>query len=104
LSRLADAHLRADATLTPEDRVNLKFYVAMYVAALACGVARPTPDQIARLAGAEIEKATIDQAITDVKSVYQQLGGTALAAKGSEFGERLTSMLDEAFPGADKTV
>lgn len=104
LSRLADVHLRADATLTPEDRVNLKFYVAMYVAALACGVARPTPDQIATLAGAAIEKATIDQAITDVKSVYQQLGGTALAAKGGEFGERLTSMLDAAFPGAGKTV
>jgi hypothetical protein len=104
LSRLADGHLRTDATLSPEDRVNLKFYVAMYVAALACGVARPKPDQIAKLAGATIEKAVIDQAITDVKCVYQQLGGTALAAKGGEFGERLISMLSAAIPAAGTTV
>ncbi|HLH43210.1 MAG TPA: AIPR family protein [Bryobacteraceae bacterium] len=104
LSRLAEAHLRADAALSPEDRVNLKFYVAMYVAALACGVARPKPDQIAKLAGATIEKAAIDQAIADVKPVYQQLGSTALAAKGSEFGETLISRLDAAFPRAGTTV
>jgi len=104
LSRLAEAHLRTDATLSPEDRVNLKFYVAMYLAALACGAPRPTPDQIARLAGATIHKALLDRAMADVKSVYQQLGGTALAAKGSEFGERLISMLNAALPAAGTTV
>jgi hypothetical protein len=98
LSRLAEAHLRTDATLSPEDRVNLKFYVAMYVAALACGAARPKPDQIADLAGATIDKALLDRAMADVKSVYRQLGGTALAAKGGEFGERLMSMLESALP------
>jgi hypothetical protein len=104
LSRLAEAHLRADAGLSPEDRVNLKFYVAMYVAALACGAARPKPGQIANLAGATIESAVLDRATTDVKTVYQQLGGTALAAKGSELGETLISMLDAAFPGVGTTV
>lgn len=104
LSRLAEAHLRTDATLSPENWVNLKFYVAMYVAALACGVARPKPAQIAKLAGGTIEKSSLNQAITDVKSVYQQLGGTALAAKGSEFGERLICMLDAALPAAGTTV
>jgi len=104
LSRLAEAHLRADTTLSPEDRVNLKFYVAMCVAAVACGVARPKPELIATLAGATIDKALLDRAMVDVKSVYQQLGGTALAAKGSEFGERLISMLDAALPAAAATI
>lgn len=104
LSRLAEAHLRADATLSPEDRVNLKFYVAMYVTALACDAPRPTPDQIAGLAGASIDKALLDRAMADVKSVYQQLGGTALAAKGSEFGEMLISMLNAALPTAGAAV
>jgi hypothetical protein len=98
LSRLADAHLRGDATLSPEDRVNLRFYVAMYVAALACDAPRPKPDQIAKLAGAAIEKALFDRTMADVKPIYQQLGGTALAAKGSEFGDKLVSMLDAALP------
>jgi hypothetical protein len=42
--------------------------------------------------------------MVDVKSVYQQLGGKALAAKGSEFGERLISMLDAALPAAGATI
>ncbi|MBK9169295.1 MAG: AIPR family protein [Bryobacterales bacterium] len=104
LSRLADARLRGDATLTPEDRVNLKFYVAMYVAALACNAARPKPEQIAKLAAATIDKALLDRAMADAKSVYQQLGGTALAAKGSEFGDELISMLDTALPAAATTA
>lgn len=99
LSRLADAQLRGDAVLSPEDRVNLRFYVAMYVAALACGSSRPKPDQIAKFAGATIDKALLDRTMADV-SVYQQLGGTALAAKGSEFGDKLISMLDAALPAS----
>jgi hypothetical protein len=37
----------------------------MYVAALACGVARPQPDQIADLAGATIDKALLDRAMVE---------------------------------------
>jgi hypothetical protein len=97
LSRLAEAHLRADASLSPEDRVNLKFYVAMYVAALVCGVSKPTPDQIKSLAGATINTSLLDEAATAAKDIYQQLGATALAAKGGQFGDRLIARLRAAF-------
>lgn len=100
LLRLAENHLRSDVKLSPEDRVNLKFYVAMYVAALACDVPRPRPDQIARLAGALIDQTLLDRGTAEVTSIYQQLGGTALVAKGSEFGERLAAMLDAALPAS----
>jgi len=94
-SRLAEAYLRADATLTPEERVNLKFYVAMYVAALASGVPKPTPDQIKALVGVSIDKALLDRAATEVKKIYVVLGGDARIAKGSEFGERLIAQLEQ---------
>ena len=97
LSRLVDAHLRADTTLSPEDRVNLKFYVAMYLAALASGVAKPTPDQIKTLAGNTINKSLLDEATAAVKGIYQQLGANALTAKGGEFGEKLTERLVVSF-------
>jgi len=91
---MAEAHLRTDETLSPEDRVNLKFYVAMYVAAIASGHSKPTPDQIKNLAGSSIDKAVLEKASGDVKEVYQQLGANALVAKGSEFGEKLIAHLD----------
>jgi hypothetical protein len=97
LSRLVEAHLRADTSLSPEGRVNLKFYVAMYLAALLCGVSRPKPDQVRALAGATINTSLLDEATTSVKEIYQDLGATALAAKGSEFGDRLTARLRAAF-------
>jgi hypothetical protein len=95
LSRLAESHLRADSTLSPEDRVNLKFYVAMYVTGLACNVAKPTPDQIKALAGVQIDKALFDRATTEVKQIYLLLGGDGRVAKGSEMGDRLIKQLEQ---------
>jgi hypothetical protein len=96
LSRLVEAHLRNDGALTPEDRVNLKFYVAMYLTALACGVPKPTPEKIKDLAGVTIDRAMLEHATAEVKKVYQRLGGDALVAKGSEFGEKLIEKLEAA--------
>jgi hypothetical protein len=95
LSRLAETHLRADTTLTAEDRINLKFYVAMYVAALAIGAPKPTPDQIKVLAGASIDKSLLDRASSESKKTYQELGGDGRVAKGAEFGEKLIAQLDQ---------
>ena len=67
----------------------------MYVAALASGHSKPTPDQIKNLAGASIAKAVLETGAADVKEVYQQLGANALVAKGSVFGERLIARLDD---------
>jgi len=95
LSRKAEAHLRADTTLTAEDRVNLKFYVAMYVAAVAAGVPKPTPDQIKALAGANIDKALFAKASEETKKIYQSLGGDGRVAKGAELGEQLITQLQK---------
>jgi hypothetical protein len=96
LSRQAEAHLRADTTVTAEDRVNLKFYVAMYVAALAAGVAKPTPDQIKALAGANIDKSFFERASEEAKKIYQSLGGDGRVAKGAELGEKLIAQLEKS--------
>ena len=105
LSRLVEAHLRTDASLTPEDRVNLKFYIAMYAAAQACAAARPTLNQIKALAGKpSIKKEILDNAVIDVKKIYQELGGDALVAKGSEFGAKLIAMLEAEFHVAEVQV
>ena len=101
LSRLAENHLRGDNTLSPEDRVNLKFYVAMYVAALAAGVAKPTPEQVRALAGATIDEALVKKAVADVRVVYDGLGGTAIVAKGSELGQKLIAQLAAFKMGKD---
>lgn len=98
VSRSVEAYLRMDASLTPEDRVNLRYYVAMYVAGLVTEVAKPTPVQIKLLAGAEINSAILDRAVNDVKEIYDELGGTALVAKGSEFGTKLIVLLENSFP------
>lgn len=97
LSRLAEAHLRADSTVTPEDRVNLKYYMAMFVTALACGSAKPDVEQIKALAGKEIDKSILDTAMDAVKTLYQELGGNSLAAKGGDMNHQLLVKLQEHF-------
>src|SRR5260370_30975310 len=69
----------------------------MYVTALLCGVAKPTPDQIKALAGATVNNSLLEEAASAAKDIYQQLGATALAAKGGEFGDRLIARLKAAF-------
>lgn len=96
LTRAAEAALASDASLSKEDRVNLKFYLALHLAASACKSAKPKPDQIKRLAG-KTHASLIAASAPAVKTLYKKHGGDSNVAKGSVFREELLKQLESMF-------
>ena len=95
LVRLVEERLRAAGSFKPEDVVNMKFYVAMAIAALACRQRTPSPEKIANLRRDEIKDELVSKAIGLVEPLYKELGGNSVVAKGSELGKRLKEKLSE---------
>jgi hypothetical protein len=79
---------------------NLKFYVSMLWTLRACGVPRPTVDQVAAVDITQISADSIIGAIADVFTAYQELGGTDQVSKGTELGPKLLAAHKEAFLAA----
>lgn len=91
-----DALLRVGASLDARERNNLRFYVAMRVAALAAGKSSPSP---AELAAIDLDKITDDgirTSLAAVKSAYDALGGGDRVAKGPDLVEAVKNELTAA--------
>jgi hypothetical protein len=95
LMKLAEATLADDSELTKDDRVNLRFYVAMYLAATVCGLAKPDTQRIATLAGQKIDAVLVKQCHGEVKEAYKKLGGDANVAKGIKLRQELIWALEK---------
>lgn len=96
-TRVADETLAADSALSKEDRVNLKFYLALHLAASACKSSRPTAAQVKAIAGKELAPKMIANSASAVKSMYKKLGGDSNVAKGGQFREALQRQLDATY-------
>jgi hypothetical protein len=84
-----DNVLRSDVDLDASLRSNLRFYVAMRVAALAAGKASPTATEIAAVDTGTITDADIAASVTAVKALYDAIGGGDHVAKGPNLVEQV---------------
>jgi len=85
LVRRVEALLRADATLSPKDRNNLRFYASLHLASTISGRPEPTVSDLASIDLAEVTDAAAEASIAEAKAIYQTGGGTDQFAKGPEF-------------------
>lgn len=83
LVKKVDTLLRANGTLDARERNNLRFYVAMHVAALAVGQPAPSASQIAALKVDAVDDTAISSSIAEVRKIYTDLGAGDHVAKGT---------------------
>jgi hypothetical protein len=85
IMRRIEDHLRLSATsLTSKDRNNLRFYVAMHVAAKLTAKAAPNSSDLAKVDLSNLTTTLIQQSVDLVQAEYKALGGTDQVAKGNQ--------------------
>jgi hypothetical protein len=88
LMRYVEEKLKTEFT-DRKDRNNTKYHVAMYIAALLAGKARPSAEDIAKLSVSDISDAIFSTAMTQVRTLYEILGPNDRVAKGPQFLEEV---------------
>lgn len=91
-----DASLRANDDLDSRERNNLRFYIAMQVAALAADKAVPKASELAALDVDAITDEDIQASFEAVKAVYDDLGGDDRTAKGKDLVASVKDQLETA--------
>ncbi len=84
-----DGALRQKTELDARERNNLRFYVAMRVAAIAAGKKSPSAADIAAIDPTRITDEVISKSIDSIKKAYEGLGGGDRVAKGSELVDQV---------------
>ncbi|MHB8067661.1 MAG: AIPR family protein [Desulfobaccales bacterium] len=84
--------------LSPGDKNNIKFYVAMAVAREALTKYNPSVSELSTLAGIDIDDSVFSEAYELVNAEYKTLGGTDKVAKGSELVTNINQKLTEKYP------
>jgi hypothetical protein len=92
------AYLRTLDALSPKDRNNLLFYVAMHVSATLTQKATPTPNDLAKAALSDLTSDTLQASMKIVEPMYRGLGANDQVAKGTEFLKALKAELVKQFP------
>ncbi|TNJ37484.1 AIPR family protein [Chlorobaculum thiosulfatiphilum] len=85
---------------TPEHRThsnNLRFYVATLWTLRACGVPKPTIEQVAAVDLTQLSSTSIMNAVTDTFTAYRELGATDQVAKGTALGPKLREAHKQEF-------
>jgi hypothetical protein len=93
LMKLVEAFLRSISDLSPADRGNIRFHVAMTVASLSVGVPSPGTGSIAGLDPGSISQERLQEATELVRVQYEDLGATDAVAKSAEFLARVKESL-----------
>lgn len=97
LVKLVDSFLRSDATLDARERNNLRFYVAMVLAANLANKCQPTVEDLAGIETAKVTDKETQPALETVRKLYVGLGGGDQTAKGTQLlktlKEQVLSML-----------
>jgi hypothetical protein len=91
-------HLRTMDSLSPKDRNNLLFYVAMHLSSALTGKAMPTAADLENVATAELTEEVLKSSVGVVEPIYQTLGSNDQVAKGPELLKALKAKLIEQFP------
>lgn len=85
LVRRVEAYLKANVPeLETKDRNNIRYYVAMHVAAKTHGAAKVNSADLAKLDLSKIRDPEIAASTAVVRSEYTSLGGSDKAAKGAD--------------------
>lgn len=84
-----EGQLRADATLTPKDRNNIRFYAAMHYAAILTGKTAPTVRELCTVETDSISAEGMAGSQRAVNESYQALGATDQVAKGTSLLEAI---------------
>ena len=85
IMRRVEDYLRLPTTgLTPKDRNNLRFYVAMHLTAKLTGKVTPNSGDLAKVDLSKLDAGLLQQSTSIVQAEYKALGGTDQAAKGSQ--------------------
>lgn len=99
IMKQAEAHLKADATLPVKDRANIRFYVAMYVSAVALKKKRPTIAELSALdVASSLTTEILEESYAAVLDIYRKAGGTDQIAKGPDLLTSLTTALGKQYP------
>ena len=82
-------------------RLNLMFYLAMYVTCVALRSAKPRRPTIAALDASMVTDVVLQESYEHINARYQALGGDDKVAKGTALAESLKQDLQDRF-GAKK--
>jgi hypothetical protein len=89
------ATLRGREDLSPQERNDLLFHVAMDASARLAGNARPSAAEIASLNPDSGWEATINDSVNRVEALYRALGGNEQVAKGTQLAQRIQAALTD---------
>lgn len=83
--RRIEEYLKLPTTgLTPKDRNNLRFYIAMYALSKLTASKTPTSGDLAKADLSKLDAALLKQSVDTVRAEYVALGGTDQVAKGAQ--------------------
>jgi hypothetical protein len=95
VTKEVDRALRAaSTTLSRKDQNNIRFYVAMVVAAKMARTPKPSIDALTKLVDTTINPKLVETATNEVYGLYRELGGTDQLAKGPDLASKLKERLD----------
>lgn len=94
LAKRVEAHLRLSAMMSPAEKGNIRFHVAMAVAMLGSSRKRPSFDSLAKLDVDGIQDNIFDEARDLVLKEFRELGGTDAIAKSGDFLSKVRQRLD----------
>lgn len=85
LLKRVESALRDSTSLTPQERGNIRFHVAMHVASIATKKVEPHISELAVLEPSSVQAIAITESINATYNIYLGLQGNDQVAKGSEF-------------------
>jgi hypothetical protein len=81
LLKSVDSHLRGQ-DLSPKDRTNIRFYVAMHWAATLCGKASPTAADLCSIDLKSLDDVLLQASADKILMLYRERGANDETAKG----------------------
>lgn len=83
--RRIEEYLKLPTTgLTPKDRNNLRFYIAMYALSKLTGSKTPASSDLAKADLSKLDAVLLKQSVATVRAEYIALGGSDQVAKGTQ--------------------
>lgn len=101
IDRRVETYLKSDTDLDRGVRADLRYYVDLAVTCTLAEAAIPTPDEIASLGDklrSSLTDEVIEDALSDVRAIYDELGATDKVSKGPDLTTRLKERIRDRWP------
>ena len=99
LIRRIESVLKSRPEMTAKDRNNLRFFVLFWLVADLTADPRPTPQGVADLDAKAVTYGQIKSAVEEVWKLYEDLGKTDQAAKGTELRKATLASVQSRLQG-----